>query len=278
MTTIYMFPGQGSQKKGMGADLFDKYPDICAQADDILGYSIKELCLEDPNDKLGSTDYTQPALYTVNALSFLNEKEENGQADIAIGHSLGEYNALFAAAAYDFSTGLKLVQKRGELMSKAKGGGMAAIVGLDIDSIKKSLAENQLDSIDIANYNSPGQTVITGAKEDIEAAQDKFEEARMVVVLKVSGAFHSRHMKDAADEFADFIMDMKFNDLEIPVIANCTAQAYANDNIAENLVKQIHNSVYWVDTIMNILAEDAEAEFKELGPGKVLAGLLRQIK
>src|SRR5205823_13876450 len=123
----YIFPGQGSQTRGMGGNLFDDFPELTAQADAILGYSIKKLCLEDPNQELNQTQFTQPALFVVNALTFL---KKNQKPDYVAGHSLGEYNALFAAEVFDFATGLNLVKKRGELMSEAKNGGMAAVIGL----------------------------------------------------------------------------------------------------------------------------------------------------
>ena len=151
--TCYMFPGQGSQKVGMGEDLFDKFPNHTNSASEILGYDIKKLCLEDPNEQLNLTQYTQPALYTVNVLSFLNLEDQKPK--VVLGHSLGEYSALCAAEVFDFETGLKLVQKRGALMSQATGGAMAAIVGISIEKINEILQENKLDQIDIANLNEP---------------------------------------------------------------------------------------------------------------------------
>ncbi len=167
----FVFPGQGSQFKGMGAGLFDEFQDLTRQADDILGYSIEELCLEDPNHQLGKTQFTQPALYTVSALSYLKKMKESGrEPDYAAGHSLGEYNALFAAGCFDFETGLQLVKKRGELMSKAAPGGMAAVLGFTAEQVKEVLSDYHLTGIDIANHNSPSQIVIAGTKQDIEKA------------------------------------------------------------------------------------------------------------
>jgi len=279
MKTVFMFPGQGSQALGMGAELFERYPDLVAEADSILGYSIKELCLENPDNKLSSTDYTQPALYIVNVLSFLAKVEdEEIRPDFVIGHSLGEYDALYAAGAFDFAAGLKLVQKRGALMSLATGGGMAAILGMDGDAVATALAELGVDSIDVANFNSPRQTVISGLKADIEAFAPQLKEkgAQRVVILPVSGAFHSRYMKPAAKEFEAFLAGFSFGNLKVPCIANCTAEPYTNESIASNLVSQIYSSVRWIETVKGLREQGAD-EFVEVGPGTVLSGLARQI-
>ncbi len=280
MATVFMFPGQGSQSIGMGAELFDRYPELVAEADAILGYSIKELCLENPDGMLKRTDYTQPALYIVNVLSFLAKVEdENIRPDYVIGHSLGEYDALYAAGAFDFATGLKLVQKRGAIMNSATGGGMAAILGMDGDAVATALAELGADSIDVANFNSPRQTVISGIKADVEkfGPQMKEKGAKRVVILPVSGAFHSRYMKPAADEFEAFLAGFSFGSLNIPCIANCNAEPYSDELIASNLVSQIYNSVRWIDTIKGLREQGAD-RFEEVGPGTVLSGLVRQIK
>jgi len=274
-----MFPGQGSQAVGMGAELFGRYPDLVAEADAILGYSIRELCLKNPDDKLKRTDYTQPALYIVDVLSHLARVEdEKISPDFVIGHSLGEYPALYAAGAFDFATGLKLVQKRGALMNAATGGGMAAILGMDGDAVSTALAELGAGSIDVANFNSPGQIVISGPKADIETFAPQFKEkgAKRVVILPVSGAFHSRYMKPAAEEFGTFLRGFSFGKLSIPSIANCSAEPYTDDSIASNLVRQIYSSVRWVETVKGLRAQGADA-FVEVGPGTVLSGLARQI-
>jgi trans-AT polyketide synthase/acyltransferase/oxidoreductase domain-containing protein len=264
----------------MGAGLFERYPDLAAEADALLGYSIKQLCLENPDGLLNRTDYTQPALYIVDVLSYLARVEdEKVRPDFVIGHSLGEYAALYAAGAFDFATGLKLVRKRGALMNAATGGGMAAILGMDGDAAAAALAELGADSIDVANLNSPRQTVISGLKADIETFAPRMEEkgARRVVILPVSGAFHSRYMKPAADEFESFLSGFSFGSLKITCIANCSAQPYTDDSIASNLVKQIYSSVRWLDTVKGLREQGADT-FVEVGPGTVLSGLVRQIK
>jgi malonyl CoA-acyl carrier protein transacylase len=280
MATVFMFPGQGSQSPGMGAGLFERYPDLVTEADAILGYSIKELCLRNPGDMLNRTDYTQPALYIVDVLSCLAKVEdEKMRPDFVIGHSLGEYAALYAAGAFDFATGLKLVRKRGALMNEATGGGMAAILGMDGDAVAAALAGLGADSIDVANFNSPGQTVISGLKADIEAFAPQLKEkgAKRVIILPVSGAFHSRYMKPAAEEFETFLAGFSFGSLNVTCIANCSAQPYTDDSIAPNLVKQIYSSVRWIDTVKGLREKGAVA-FVEVGPGTVLSGLVRQIK
>lgn len=280
MATVFMFPGQGSQTIGMGAELFERYPDLVTEADAILGYSVKELCMENPDGKLNRTDYTQPAIYAVNVLSFLAKVEDEGiRPDFVIGHSLGEYDALYTAGAFDFSTGLKLVQKRGALMNAATGGGMAAILGMDGNAVSKALAELGADSIDVANFNSPLQTVISGLKADIEtfAPQLKEKGAKRVVILTVSGAFHSRYMKPAAEEFEAFLAGFSFGSLKVPCIANCSAEPYTDESIVSNLVSQMYSSVRWIDTVKGLREQGADT-FVEVDPGTVLSGLARQIR
>ncbi len=279
MTKICVFPGQGSQSSGMGIELFDQFSELVKQADEVLGYSIKELCLDDPDKRLNQTDYTQPALYIVNALTYLSKTEGTGfRPDFVAGHSLGEYNALFAAEVFDFLTGLKIVLKRGQIMVKATGGGMAAIIGMPPDKIKQVLKDASFETIDIANLNSPKQTVISGRKEDIDAVKSVFEDAgvRLFIPLKVSGAFHSRYMQDARNEFADFLKNFEFQPLQIPVIANYTAAPYQDGEIANNMTQQISSPVRWVESIQ-YLKQQPEPEFEEIGPGNVLTKLIKQI-
>jgi trans-AT polyketide synthase/acyltransferase/oxidoreductase domain-containing protein len=261
----------------MGGTLFDQFPTLTAQADEVLGYSIKACCLEDPGSQLDQTQITQPALYVVNALSYLKRVDETGERpDYVAGHSLGEYNALFAAGAFDFATGLKLVKKRGELMSRATGGGMAAVVGMTPERITELLAQNDLDGIDIANYNAPTQTVIAGFQAEVARAIAVLQavKATMVIPLNVSGAFHSRYMAGARADFADFIADFTFGDLVMPVIANVTALPYRQSELKANLVRQIISSVHWSDSIRYLLGL-GPISIKEVGPGRILTGLLR---
>ncbi|MEC2181240.1 ACP S-malonyltransferase [Bacillus spizizenii] len=277
----YVFPGQGSQKQGMGSDLFDEFKELTAQADEILGYSIKRLCMENPYSNLNKTQFTQPALYVVNALSYLKKiREAEAKPDFVAGHSLGEYNALFAAGAFDFETGLKLVRKRGELMSMVSNGGMAAIMGLNEEQVAKALKEHHLHDVDIANVNAPYQIVISGKKDEIEKAASLFEtmtEVTMVLPLNVSGAFHSRYMNKAKEEFEQFLQTFHFSPLSIPVISNVYAKPYTYELMKQTLADQINHSVKWTESI-SYLMKKGQMEFEEIGPGNVLTGLIHRIK
>lgn len=275
----YIFPGQGSQKKGMGKELFESYKAITTTASIILGYDIVELCTADPDDLLNKTQYTQPALYVVNALTYLSKVEQSGKPDYLAGHSLGEYNALFAAEVFDFATGLKLVMKRADLMGKVRYSAMAAVIGLKIDAIEKLLQEHGFSEIDIANYNSADQIVISGLKEDIMNAKKIFETngARLYVPLNVSGAFHSRYMQDAKNEFKDFIAGFQFAPLKFPVISNVLARPYTDDQIMQLLSEQITSPVRWYESISYMIHTGVE-QFEEVGPGNVLTKMIKSIK
>ena len=279
MKKTYVFPGQGSQRKGMGEELFDAFPTLIKKVDKILGYSIKELCLEDPHKQLNQTQYTQPALYVVNALSYKKKiKDGEKQPDFLAGHSLGEYNALHAAGVFGFESGLKLVKKRGELMSQAKNGGMAAVLNSSEEKILEILKEANLTTIDIANLNASSQIVISGLKEDINKAHPFFEKANiMFIPLNTSGAFHSRYMELAAIEFEKFVKKTRFYKPKIDVIANVTGKPYEHKNVAKHLVDQLSNSVRWSES-MTYLLDQGEMEIEELGVGDVLTKLTRYIK
>lgn len=276
----YVFPGQGAQTKGMGEELFDEFSYLVDQADEVLGYSVRELCMEDKGNLLGNTKYTQPALYVVEALSYLKKvKEENIKPDYLAGHSLGEYVALFAAGAFDFITGLKMVKKRGELMSQVTDGGMAAVIGMNEDKIREVLKKYNLKDIDIANINTSSQIAISGYAEDITDAEQYFmsEGASNYVLLNVSGAFHSRYMEEVAKQFKTFISKFSFHELEIPVISNLYARPYRNNQVKNILVKQIFHSVKWEESIRYLMGKGVE-DIIQVGPGSVLTNMTRQIK
>ncbi len=284
--SVYIFPGQGSQEQGMGQELFDEVTEFTIwepEIDGLLGYSIRQLCLADPEEQLKQTQYTQPALYVTNALHHLKKRAEGAKPDYMAGHSLGEYNALLAAGAFDFMTGLRLVQKRGDLMAQAQEGSMAAVIGLTPEQIAEALQANGLTGIDMANYNTPSQIVISGPAAEVGQAETVLDQAgaRLVIPLPVSAAFHSRLMEPAAKEFTEFLTLFEFKTLEIPVISNVTARPYATENPTETiktlLIEQITRPVQWTDSIRYLLGQ-GETEFEEIGPGTVLTGLIRRIR
>ena len=278
--TTYVFPGQGSQIKGMGKDLFLEFPDYVQKATDMLGYFVDALCLEDPNNQLNQTMYTQPALYLVNALSYLHKiKISEIQPGYLAGHSLGEYNALFAAGVFDFETGLKIVQKRGQLMSSATGGGMAAVVGLKSEIVQDIIEKNKLTNITIANYNSYTQIVLSGLMDSLKASEQIFMNAGALLFmpLKVSGAFHSKFMDQAQKEFSDYLSQFTFTAPKIPVIANINAKPYQLETIQSQLSEQINHPVKWTQTIEYLQAQ-GEKHFEEIGPGKILTNLISRIQ
>jgi malonyl CoA-acyl carrier protein transacylase len=282
----WVFPGQGSQKKGMGQGLFDEVREYAAvenEVDALLGYSMRRLCLDDPDNRLKETQFTQPSLYVVNALHYYKAREQGVQPAYLAGHSLGEYNALLAAGVFDFLTGLRLVQKRGALMSQARNGGMGAVIGLPADAIAKVISDSGLGSIDVANFNSPSQTVVSGPVEDIKRAGPFFEKAgaQMYIALPVSAAFHSRYMADAGKAFGDFIAPMSFAAPRIPVVANVTAEPYpaenASDSVKRLLTNQITKSVQWTQSVRFLIARGV-TQFTEMGPGNVLTRMVQQIQ
>jgi trans-AT polyketide synthase, acyltransferase and oxidoreductase domains len=274
-----LFPGQGAQFKGMGKELFPLYPQLTKAASQILGYSLEELCLEDPGNQLRYTQYTQPALYVVNALGYMAKKREgaaDAQADYFAGHSIGEYNALLAAEVFDFESGLRLVQKRGELMGKASGGSMAAVIGVDATRVRQVLDENGLQEIDLANYNTPTQTVISGKADAVDRAEKVFRNANIrCVVLNVTAPFHSRYMQPAQQEFAEFVKQFRFFPPKIPVISNVTARPHSGQ-IAELLTSQITSPVRWSDSIRYLLSQ-RDMQFTEIG-SSILTRMVNEIR
>lgn len=274
--TAWLFPGQGSQAKGMGGDqLFGRFPELVAQADAMLGYSIRELCLRDPRNELSCTRFSQPALYVVNALSHLARLEDEPPPDYYAGHSLGEYNALLAAGCLDFATGLRLVQLRGRLMGQADGGGMAAVIGLEVEPLQLRLAHAGLNEfVDIANINSRDQIVISGERQAIQrfAEQARQQGGARVVPLTVSAAFHSRHMREAGTAFAAALDGVEFAAPKIPVVANVTGQFYPTPAVRDILARQICGAVLWWQSMMTLRGAGV-VHVTQIGPGNVLIGL-----
>jgi malonyl CoA-acyl carrier protein transacylase len=265
----------------MGRDLFDRFADWTAEADAILGYSIRDLCLEDRDGNLGQTAFTQPALFVVNAMMY-RARQESGTPPPAFvaGHSLGEYNALLAAEVFDFATGLRLVQERGRLMGEVHGAGMSAVIGLEPAAIERVLAANSAGgALDVANFNSFDQTVIAGPKPELAEIKARLEEAgaRAVIPLNVSAPFHSRYMHQVQTAFDTFLGAFSVRPPSIPVVANLTATPYPAEAIRETLAGQIASSVRWLDSMRYLLAQGV-TEFQETGPGSVLTKLIAQIR
>jgi malonyl CoA-acyl carrier protein transacylase len=274
----FLFPGQGSQAKGMGGTLFDEFKALTDKADKILGYSIKELCLDDPRKELNQTQFTQAALYVVNTLYYFKAIKVSPKPDFVAGHSLGEFNALLAAECFDFETGLMLVKKRGELMSRATGGGMAAIINATKEEIETILAENKLTAVFVANYNTPSQIVISGLKDEVGKAESFFQKGNMrYIPLNTSGAFHSKYMQSSKEEFCTYLKNFKFADLQIPVISNVSAKPYQNADVINNLSNQITSPVKWTESIQYLMAR-GNMEFEEIGHGRVLTNLVQKIQ
>jgi malonyl CoA-acyl carrier protein transacylase len=282
----FIFPGQGSQHKGMGRGLFDEIPEFIAaerEIDALLGWSLRQLCLEDQGDRLRLTEFTQPSLFVVNALHYYKAVAGGSAPDYLAGHSLGEFNALLAAGAFDLLTGVRIVKKRGELMSQVRNGGMAAVVGLSESAITALIAEHNLGRLDVANLNAPTQTVLSGPMEEITRAASVFEKAgaQLYMPLRVSAAFHSRYMGLAAGAFHDFLQQFSFAVPKIPVISNVTGAPYPTDQgsaaLSLLLTKQVTHPVQWTRGI-EYLINSGVREFKEIGPGNVLTRLIDQIQ
>lgn len=277
-----MFPGQGTQRVGMGgAELFDRFPGLVAEADEVLGYSLRELCLTDHHQLLDRTEYTQPAVYAVNALSFAALRADGLPApDAAIGHSLGEYNALQAAGVVGFTDGLRLVAARAQEMARITDGAMAAVIGMDEAVIRLLLRRAGLEAVEVANFNTADQTVVAGPAAKLEAAAGLLTGSGATAVrrLNVSGPFHTAHMAPAARGFGAVLARTPLAAPRFPVYANRTAEPYSVEQSARLLTEQIDHPVRWRETVERLLDTDPDTKFQEVGAGSVLTRMLRAIR
>jgi [acyl-carrier-protein] S-malonyltransferase/polyketide biosynthesis malonyl-CoA-[acyl-carrier-protein] transacylase len=278
----YVFPGQGVQKRGMGRGLFEHFPDLCRQAGEVLGYSVETLCLEDPERLLRRTEYAQPAIYVVNALHHLTAcRRDPRPADYLAGHSLGEYNALLAAGAFDFATGLTLVRRRAELMGRAEGGAMAAVVGVSEDAIEDTLRAHGATGVVIANYNAPRQLVLSGGRDELARIRpilEAMDGVRGFVPLRVSGAFHSPRMETAVAAFRKVLDSVDFGEIKTPVVSNVTGRPYESGGhaVRESLAAQITRPVRWSECV-RYMRDAGVSTFVEVGASKVLTRLIDEI-
>lgn len=284
MATAYLFPGQGSQFVGMGKSHYeenDTFKELTDQANEILGIDLRSIMFDGPEDKLKQTEYTQPAIFLHSIALY---KTLDASPDMVAGHSLGEFSALVACGALSFEDALKIVRRRGELMQQAGSenpGTMAAVIGMDdeaVEAVCAQASEETGEEVIAANYNCPGQLVISGNVEAVPRAVELAKEAgaRMAKMLPVSGAFHSTLMQPAYDGLSKQLNELDIQKPHCPVYSNYTAEATDDpETIRENLLNQLMNPVRWTQTLKNMHADGADT-FVEVGPGKVLQGLVKR--
>lgn len=280
----FVFPGQGSQSVGMGKSLYEASvaaKEIFDKADEVLGRSISKMCFEGPEEDLKQTINTQPAILvtSIAALEALKEKTDV-KPDYVAGHSLGEYGAYYAAGVIDFSTAMKLIDKRAKEMNAAAEstkGAMTAVIGMSKEAILDTI--EKIDGmVSVANYNSPAQIVITGEAEAVAKANDALKEAgaKRVIPLSVSGGFHSMLMEEASVKFSEILDDCDIKDAQIPVFTNVDAEpTTAAIRFKAKMTAQIYSSVMWTQTVEKMAADGVDT-IVEIGPGKVLAGLVKK--
>lgn len=278
-----IFPGQGAQYVGMAKDFYDNFEDsrkVFDVAEEALDIELKKICFEE-NDDINKTEYTQPAMVAAEVAIYEHLKNAGLKADVFAGLSLGEYSALVAAGAMTLEDGIKTVRRRGILMQNEVPlgmGGMAAVIAMDADKIAE-ICENTPGKVQIANYNCPGQIVISGEAEAVKAASAALSEAgaKRVIPLNVSGPFHSQMLVPAGEKLYDFLQDIKIADDFVPYYCNADAKEITDAaKVKELLKRQVYSSVRWQQTIENMIADGVDT-FIEVGPGKTLTGFMKKI-
>lgn len=281
--TAVIFPGQGAQYVGMAKDFYDSFEDskkVFDEADDVLDIELKKICFEE-NDDINKTEYTQPAMVAAEVAIYEHLKNAGLKADVFAGLSLGEYSALVAAGAMTFADGIKTVRRRGILMQNEVPlgmGGMAAVIAMDADKIAE-ICENTPGKVQIANYNCPGQIVISGEAEAVKAASAALAEAgaKRVIPLNVSGPFHSQMLVPAGEKLYDFLQGVDVAEGFAPYYCNADAEEITDAaKVKELLKRQVYSSVRWQQTIENMIADGVDT-FIEVGPGKTLTGFMKKI-
>ena len=284
--TAFMFPGQGAQYVGMGKDFFDNSENcrkVFEKAEEVTGLKISDICFEE-NEDINKTEFTQIALLTTECAMLEAVLEKGIKADVTLGLSLGEYGALAASNVMSMEDAFKVVRNRGIFMEQAVPAGigaMAAVLGLDANVIEDVLSEISADNavVEIANYNCPGQIVISGEKQAVENAAQKLKEAgaKRVVMLNVSGPFHSSMLKPAGDKLKSVLDDVEINEITIPYVANVTADyVTSKENVKELLIKQVYSSVRFEQSVRKLI-EDGVDTFIEIGPGRTLCSFVKKI-
>lgn len=281
--TAVIFPGQGAQYVGMAKDFYDSFEDskkVFDEADDVLDIELKKICFEE-NDDINKTEYTQPAMVAAEVAIYEHLKNAGLKADVFAGLSLGEYSALVAAGAMTLADGIKTVRRRGILMQNEVPlgmGGMAAVTAMDADKIAE-ICENTPGKVQIANYNCPGQIVISGEAEAVKAASAALAEAgaKRVIPLNVSGPFHSQMLVPAGEKLYDFLQGVDVAEGFAPYYCNADAEEITDAaKVKELLKRQVYSSVRWQQTIENMIADGVDT-FIEVGPGKTLTGFMKKI-